>query len=212
MSTETVSLSTLDGLTLLADVTWADTEASDGNARGFVVIGHPHPLYGGDRWNNVVRSIREAAAACGCHSIAPDFRGAGESPGEHDGGVAERLDLAAACDFAHTVEESLPVVMAGYSFGGAVALDVSLAPVAGWLAVAPPVSMIGHGPVSSRDHRPVRVLLPRHDQFSAVEDMEALLAGWQNSSLTVLEGVDHFIATGAAEQCRTAIESILGAD
>lgn len=204
MVPETVSLSTIDGLELAADVVWAD-----GDARGFVVIGHPHPAHGGDRWNNVVRSIQEASAACGCHSIAPDFRGAGQSAGEHDGGGAERLDLAAACDFAGLVEESLPIVMAGYSFGAAVGLNVSYPSVAGWLAVAPPVSMLQPAPVAAHDHRPKHILLPRHDQFSTVEAMLACTAGWNSTSVTVMEGVDHFIATGASAQCRDALEALL---
>lgn len=204
MVPETVSLSTIDGLELAADVVWAD-----GDARGFVVIGHPHPAHGGDRWNNVVRSIQEAAAACGCHSIAPDFRGAGQSVGEHDGGGAERLDLAAACDFAGLVEESLPIVMAGYSFGAAVGLNVSYPSVAGWLAVAPPVSMLQPAPVAAHDHRPKHILLPRHDQFSTVDAMHACTAGWNNTTVTVMEGVDHFIATGATVQCHDALEVLL---
>ena len=204
VSPETVSLVTIDGLELAADVIWAD-----GDAKAFVVIGHPHPAHGGDRWNNVVRSLQEAAAACGCHSIAPDFRGAGQSPGEHDGGNAERLDLAAACDFIGLVEESLPVVMSGYSFGAAVGLNVTYPSVAGWLAVAPPVAMLEPAPVAANDHRPKHILLPRHDQFSTVDAMLARTSAWNNTSVTVLEGVDHFIATGAFEQCRTALGSLL---
>ncbi|MFM8794939.1 MAG: alpha/beta hydrolase [Acidimicrobiales bacterium] len=204
MVPETVSLVTIDGLELAADVVWAE-----GDARGFVVIGHPHPAYGGDRWNNVVRSLQEAAAACGCHSIAPDFRGAGQSAGEHDGGGAERLDLAAACDFVGLVEESLPVVMSGYSFGAAVGLNVSYPSVTGWLAVAPPVSMLEPAPVAAHDHRPKHILLPRHDQFSTVDAMQACTRTWNNTSLTVIEGVDHFIATGAFEPCCAALETLL---
>ena len=75
MALETVSLETLDGVTLEADVIWADTES--GTARAFVVIGHPHPGYGGDRHNHVVRALQWAAHRAGCHSITPDFRGAG---------------------------------------------------------------------------------------------------------------------------------------
>ena len=205
MALETVSLETIDGVRLEADVIWAENAVP----RAFVVVGHPHPLYGGDRHNHVVRAIQWAAHRAGCHSITPDFRGAGASYGEHDNGDSERLDLAAACEFIDLVEDSVPVIMAGYSFGSVVGLNVSNPAIAGWLAVAPPVAMMSTRPTAASHHAPKRILLPRHDQYSTEDAMVSLVSDWTNTHVTMLESVDHFIAAGAEDTCCTALDALL---
>lgn len=176
---------------------------------GFVVIGHPHPLYGGDRNNHVVRALQAAAFAAGCHSVAPDFRGAGGSFGEHDNGDSERLDLAAACQMIDLIEDAVPVVMAGYSFGAVVAMNVTTPDIAGWLAVAPPVPMMTNGVLAAGNHRPKHIVMPRHDQFSTVDDTISTTESWVNTTLTVLESVDHFIAAGAEKACSDGLAVLL---
>lgn len=205
MTSETVSLQTIDGVTLEADIIRADGDSP----RAFVVIGHPHPLHGGDRTNNVVRAIQSAAHRLGCHSIAPDFRGAGGSMGTHDGGVSERLDLAAACELAAFVEDDVPVVMAGYSFGAAVSLDVVHSSIAAWLAVAPPAVMLSGPPVASSSHLPKHILMPEHDQFTTMDQISSVVDGWRNTTVAMIGGVDHFFAVGADDACRSALELIL---
>lgn len=207
MTLETVSLGTLDGVTLEADVVWADTD--HGTARAFVVIGHPHPLHGGTRHDHVVRAIQRAAHGAGCHSITPDFRGSGNSMGEHDNGDAERLDLAAACEFVAMAEDDMPVIMAGYSFGSVVAMNVSNPAIMGWLAVAPPVAMISSRPTAANSHRPKHLLLPRHDQFTSEEALRTATADWTATTITVLESVDHFITAGAEDACSAALGALL---
>ena len=205
MGAETVSLQTIDGVVLEADVIRVDSD----RPRAFVVIAHPHPLHGGDRHNHVVRALQSAAHDLGCHSVAPDFRGAGGSMGAHDDGVSEVLDLAAACELAAFVAEDVPVVLAGYSFGAAVSLGVVHSAIAGWLAVAPPASMLRPAPVAASGHLPKRILLPAHDQFTTVESLSAVTADWRNTTVTVLPGVDHFIAAGAEDACRDALSNLL---
>lgn len=177
--------------------------------RATVVIGHPHPLHGGDRHNHVVRALQLAAWSLGCNSIAPDFRGVGNSGGVHDDGDAERLDLAAACELADLLEIDVPVVAAGYSFGAVVALDLGHPLVAGWLAVAPPLAMLARGPVSSRNPRPKMVVCPEHDQFGDPDEVRALIESWENTQLRVVPSVDHFLLAGADEICRDALGALL---
>lgn len=207
MSADIVSFLSLDGVRLAADLEMSPVD----RPRATLVIGHPHPLHGGDRRNHVVLALREAAREAGLHSVAPDFRGAGGSEGEHDSGQSERLDLAAACALARDVSGDLPVVLAGYSFGAAVALNVSDPFVVGWLAVAPPLALLSPGVTASRDHRPKHLVVPRHDQFSAVEDLAAEIAGWTATTLDVAEGVDHFLAAAATATCSAALATLLAA-
>ena len=205
MHAETVSLETLDGLSIEADVIRTDADAP----RATVVIGHPHPLHGGDRHNHVVGALQRAAWSLGCHSIAPDFRGAGNSFGEHDGGDAERLDLAAACELADLLETDVPIVASGYSFGAAVALDLAHPLVTGWLAVAPPLAMLTRGLVSSRNPRPKFVVAPEHDQFTDPDELRTVLASWENTEVRIAPGVDHFLLAGADDFCRDALTDLL---
>lgn len=205
MTPETVSLQTIDGVTLEADVIRADEDTP----RAFVVIAHPHPQHGGDRTNNVVRAMQSAAFRLGCHSVAPDFRGAGGSMGVHDDGVSERLDLAAACELAAFVADDVPVVMAGYSFGAAVSLNVVHSSIAAWLAIAPPAVMLREVPVAAGSHLPKRIVMPEHDQFTTMEQINTTVAGWKNTSVSIAAGADHFFATGADDVCRKALENLL---
>lgn len=185
--------------------------SDEATPRATVVIGHPHPLYGGDRHNHVVGALQRAAWSLGCNSIAPDFRGVGNSGGVHDEGDAERLDLAAACELADLLEIDVPVVAAGYSFGAAVALDLAHPLVVGWLAVAPPLSMLARGPVSSRNPRPKIIVSPEHDQFGDPDEVRALVETWENARQRVVASVDHFVLAGADEMCRDALTDLLAA-
>ena len=45
---ETIYLETIDGINVEADLVRTDADL----VRGVVIIGHPHPLYGGDRFNH----------------------------------------------------------------------------------------------------------------------------------------------------------------
>lgn len=173
---ESLHLHTSDGHVLTADV--AEAEGQD---RGAVVICHPHPLYGGDRFNPVVGALFDVLPRAGFRSIRFDFRAA------HDGGVAERLDVAAALD--HVAMGDRPAFVVGYSFGALVALSTPDARIAGLVAVAPPLAADAPPPAA-----PVLVLTPRHDQFCAPDRANALVAAWPAAEFGVVESADHFLA------------------
>ena len=205
MGAETVYLETLDGMTIETDVVRTDQYP----ARAVVVIAHPHPQYGGDRHNHVVRALQQAASDLHCHSIAVDFRGVGNSGGEFDNGDAERLDLAAACELADMIEPDCPIIMAGYSFGSVVGMNVSNPNIAAWLAVAPPLPMMNTVPLAAKNHRPKFLLAPQHDQFTDPALLREFIATWVNTTVTDLPGVDHFIAADAPAACLTILQMTL---
>jgi alpha/beta superfamily hydrolase len=207
MGAETVYLETLDGVTIETDVVRTEQYP----ARAVVVIAHPHPQFGGDRHNHVVRALQDAAEDLGCHSIAVDFRGVGNSGGIHDNGDAERLDLAAACELADMIEPDCPIVMAGYSFGSVVGLNVSNPYIAAWLAVAPPLPLMTSTPTAANNHRPKFLLVPEHDQYTSPTQLRDAVTAWTNTTVVELPGVDHFIVADAPRGCRQILEMTLQA-
>lgn len=202
---ETVYLETIDGITIEADVLRTDAAL----VRGTVIIGHPHPLYGGDRHNHVVQAMQRAAYEMDCHSIAPDFRGTGMSGGQHDDGDAERLDLMAACELADMMEPDGAIVMCGYSFGSVVAMNVTHPYIVGWIAMAPPLPMLTSAPLASRYAQPKILLAPEHDQFTDPSKLQEHIAQWTATTVNVMPQVDHSIAVGAEQFFKSALDEIL---
>ena len=89
-----------------------------GKVNGIALIAHPHPLFGGTADNKVVTTLAKAFRELGCATLRPSFRGVGASDGEHGHGIAETDDLLAVHGYArHRFGASLPVYLAGFSFG-----------------------------------------------------------------------------------------------
>ena len=91
------------------------------------MICHPHPQFGGNMFNNVVRALRKAFLERHLICLRFNFRGTGSSEGNYGGGIDEIEDVRAALDFAEGVEQlkSKKLVLAGYSFGCWVALNAA---------------------------------------------------------------------------------------
>jgi hypothetical protein len=187
VSIETVTLTTIDGVPIAADIA---TAAVDRPIRGGVVLAHPHPLYGGDRFNPVVDAVFHARPERGFHTVRFDFRGAGGSGGEHDDGDSERLDVAAAIDFLAPFNDDIWVI--GYSFGSIVAMNVVEPRVSGWIAVAPPLAE-GATVLAGRDPRPKMLLVPEHDQFCPPGRARERSQEWPSISIVEVAGTDHFL-------------------
>jgi alpha/beta superfamily hydrolase len=205
MRIETVPVTTLDGLQLDADLALPDASVAS------AVVCHPHPLYGGDRFNAVVDALFHTLAGAGVTTLRFDFRGVGDSQGTHGDGVDERLDVAAAIELLTHVRPELPVWLAGYSFGALVALDVVHPAVHGWFAVAPPLTMAATPRLAAADHRPKHLLVPSHDQFSPPESVEPVVASWATTTVRVVESADHFLHGHTAAVAAAAVEVMVGA-
>ncbi|WP_027014547.1 alpha/beta hydrolase [Comamonas composti] len=93
-------------------------DGPDSTPRGVVVIAHPHPLFGGTMDNKVVQTLARAFVQCGYAAVRFNFRGVGQSAGEHDAGRAEAEDMLAVVD---QVAPEGPIALAGFSFGAFVA-------------------------------------------------------------------------------------------
>ncbi|AHG62775.1 alpha/beta hydrolase [Advenella mimigardefordensis] len=94
---------------------------------GWALVLHPHPLHGGTRNNKVVTTLSRAYAQAGYAVLRPDFRGVGKSEGSFDqahGETADMQQLVQAFLAAHPQLDGKPWLLAGFSFGTAVAAQL----------------------------------------------------------------------------------------
>ncbi|MGE5259144.1 MAG: alpha/beta hydrolase [Hyphomicrobiales bacterium] len=161
----------------------------EGDARA-VIITHPHPLYGGDMDNPVVRAVRRAYLGKGYSTMRFNFRGTGESEGRYDNGVGEREDVQAA--IAWLVGLGMTAVdLAGYSFGAWVNAGVR-AGFQRMVMVSPPVAFIDFGPPV---HLPRLHLIVTGDgdDIAPAGIISAFRAQWNPAAaFEVIPGADHF--------------------
>jgi hypothetical protein len=164
---------------------------------GGVAICHPHPQYGGDMNNNVVIEIVRALLESGIAAMRFNFRGVGASEGSYGGGTHEKTDAIAAMD-AVANNDLAPlkrVGLAGYSFGGGVALGA--APDAPGLAALAVVSAAGEDNPEAESlaklTMPKLLVTGDADSFATVEKIEEL-AGLMPAPVEteVYPRTDHF--------------------
>lgn len=169
--------------------------AAPADAERAVLVLHPHPAYGGDRFHPVVDAVHRAAADAGWASIRPDLA------------AGDPADATAEAEAALALlPEAAPVVVVGYSFGAAVGARLVGPQVRGWVLVAPPFGTLLDGGTAPAgpDGRPKLLLVPAHDQFCPPDRAREATAGWAATEVEVVEGADHFLAGAAAAVARRA--------
>ena len=92
------------------------------SARAVAVVAHPHPLFGGTMDNKVVTTVARAFTEAGAATYRFNFRGVGGTEGSHDEGRGETDDMLRVIEHARAAHAGLPLWLAGFSFGGAVAV------------------------------------------------------------------------------------------
>lgn len=91
----------------------------------FAVVCHPHSLFGGTLDNKVVYTVARACEQRGAPAVRFNFRGVGASGGSYDEGRGESDDALAIIAFGRRRWPQAPLWLAGFSFGGAVALRIA---------------------------------------------------------------------------------------
>lgn len=98
-----------------------------GKIIGLALVLHPHPLYGGSRDNKIVTTVARECINRGMVSVRPNFRGVGMSDGIFDNAIGETEDMIVLLSQIHSSYPELmelPIMLAGFSFGSAVAAQV----------------------------------------------------------------------------------------
>jgi alpha/beta superfamily hydrolase len=155
-------------------------------ARGFAVLLHPHPDFGGNRFHPFVESLFRRLPDIGVNAIRFDFSSSELS--------TARDEVVAAIDEGAIRWPQLPTILAGYSFGAGVAAGIADERIAGWFLLAPPSAMLSASTIGG-DPRPKAVVVPEQDQFSPPAAVAQVVAGWERTTVTTLPNTDHFLGT-----------------
>ncbi|HKX94821.1 MAG TPA: alpha/beta fold hydrolase, partial [Methylibium sp.] len=159
-----------------------------------LVVCHPHPLHGGTMDNKVVQTIARAGLQLGWRVLRFNFRGVGGSAGAWDEGRGEVDDALAVIAAARATAPGLPLMLAGFSFGGYVAAAAAarLAEPPRRLALVAPSTQKQVVPAIAEPLRSDTVVI--HGEDDEVVALAATLdwARPQGLPVTVVAGVGHF--------------------
>jgi hypothetical protein len=167
-------------------------------ARGVVFVGHPHPLYGGTLDNKVAATLARAFVSMGWVAVRPNFRGVGSSAGTHDEGRGETDDFVWLIEHAATwsdghVGATLPLALAGFSFGSFVAAQAHARLATGARA---PRHLVLVGAAAGKWAMPAvpATTLVIHGEMDETIPLAAVFdwARPQELPIIVLPGADHF--------------------
>lgn len=101
-------------------------EPRSGAALGVALVLHPHPLGGGTMHNKVVFGAASALNDAGLITLRLNFRGVGQSTGEHDEGRGELEDVRSGLEYLAATFPEQPITLCGFSFGARVGLEVGM--------------------------------------------------------------------------------------
>jgi len=164
--------------------------------RHFAVVCHPHPLFGGTLDNKVVYTLARACEELGAPAIRFNFRGVGSSAGTYDEGIGETEDALAVIEFGRARWPAASLWLAGFSFGGAVAVRAAArAQPARMVAVSPAVMRLEQLDLEVPRTRTGPWLIVQGDA-DEVLDASAVLRWTATVSpapeVKVLQGASHF--------------------
>ena len=157
------------------------------------VICHPHPLHGGTMHNKVVTIMERSMRELGLRTIRFNFRGAGESEGEHDEGYGETDDLFAVTEWVRHSRPDDELWLGGFSFGSFITQRAAQNLKLGQLiTIAPPVDRYEFSKLQHPDC-PWLVVLGDEDEVVCLEDVACWIEDVDpQPEFVVMEQADHF--------------------
>ncbi len=177
-----------------------------------VVLCHPHPLHGGDMYNNVVMALAEALQQHQAATLQFNFRGTGRSTGTHGNGIAEREDVRAAIDALLSRGAPRHLAVVGYSFGAAVGVTAGAADcrVHTLIGVGLPVTRLD-ATALQQTTKPTLMVLGDADTFCPVEAMQEFVQRCAvPPTVHIVPGADHFFWGHESQVAQTVVQ-FLGA-
>ena len=178
---------------------------------GSAVICHPHPAHGGTMHNKVAHTLARAFVHLNFSALRFNFRGTGKSEGEYDDGKGELLDALAAIEWMRGRNPGLPLWLAGFSFGAAIAIRAAIETEPdGLISVAPAAFRFTAG-MESQPNCPWLIIHADQDELIDIDES----VEWVNRlnpgpELTVFPDTTHFFH-GKLVKLRQAAEEFVTA-
>ena len=179
--------------------------------RAAVVLGHPHPQFGGTMHTKGVYHATKGLTRIGCAVLRFNFRGVGKSEGAWDEGQGERDDFRAALDVMAERYPGVPLWAGGMSFGSWVGLNVGVddSRVSALLGVASPVNKWDFEQVAP-SAKPKFFIHGEMDEICGFREINAFYArSAEPKELVIIDGSDHLF-NGVVSEVADAVEELLG--
>lgn len=110
---------------LEVDALWQQNNPNDPNTDTVALLCHPNPLFDGTMNNKVVTTMYRFARDSGMHVVRFNFRGVGQSTGEHDYAEGEVVDAMTVLQWIAEQTNARKLWLGGFSFGGYVTARVA---------------------------------------------------------------------------------------
>jgi len=171
-------------------------EPRNGQFTGVALVLHPHPLGGGTMHNKVVFRAAAALNDAGLIALRINFRGVGQSTGEHDEGRGEQEDVRAGLNYLVENYPEQQVTLCGFSFGARVGLEVGMADnhVRRMIAIGAPVDKYDFSFLADC-RKPILFVHGEHDEYGKVGRLQQLvdrISRHTEVDLRVIKGAGHF--------------------
>ena len=172
-------------------------EPRHGATKGVALVLHPHPLGGGTMHNKVIFRASSALNDAGLITLRINFRGVGQSSGEHDEGRGELEDVRAALGYLAENYSEQPVTLCGFSFGARVGLEIGIADesVKNLISIGTPVEKYDFSFLKACS-KPILFVHGDQDEFGSVSGLQQLVDAIKKHNagveLHIIKGSGHF--------------------
>ena len=177
--------------------------------KGVAVVCHPHPQHGGTMHNKVAHTLARSFVRSNFAVLRFNFRGTEGSEGVYDNGVGELDDALAAMAWMRQQKAEVPLWVAGFSFGAAIAVRAAVARhVDGLISVAPAIYRFA-GNLDAQPECPWLIIQGDEDELVEIDET----VEWVDSldpgpELLVVPGAEHFFH-GRLHELREAVMAFI---
>jgi uncharacterized protein len=188
-------------------------EPGTGTLRAVALVLHPHPLGGGTMHNKVVFRAAAALNDAGLITLRINFRGVGQSSGEHDEGRGETEDVRAGLDYLAANYPDREITLCGFSFGARVGLEVGIPDprVKKLISIGTPVDKYDFEFLQAC-RKPILFVHGEHDEYGNLQRLRELVNRLEApAKLEVIKDAGHFFDNQLNELKRVITEWVSSA-
>jgi alpha/beta superfamily hydrolase len=208
-----LTLTTADGLRLVGELALPLERPPVAT----LICVHPLPTHGGSMDSHLLRKMAwRLPALAGLAVLRFNTRGTaseeGRSEGSFDQGESERLDIAAAVEYAEFHELPLPWLV-GWSFGTDLILRHGADPaVCGAVLLSPPLRFSGDADLDEwgRFGRPLTAIVPEFDDYLQPAEARRRFARVPQARIVAVEGAHHLFVGRTEQALDAVVAAVLG--